>query len=630
MAKEPIPEQLVAEWHPTKNGDLHPDRFSSGSSRLVWWLGKCSHEWEAKIHRRALRGAGCPYCINKKVLQGFKDLATTHPQLAKEWHPVKNSISPTEILAGSNEMVWWLGECEHEWETRLFWRGKMNHGCPYCANQKVLQGFNDLSTTHPELVKEWHPSKNGKISPHEITAGSKQSYWWLGECGHEWKSQVSDRANRGTTCRKCGPNGIFISLQDKYPELLSKFHPTKNDSRLLSDISYGTTQSFWWLGDCGHEWEAKVSGNMLLCPVCRNRKIIPGYNDIATTFPEISLQWHPTKNGVHKPTEFSKGSKFRAWWVCEKGHEWSVQINDRTFYGLGCPQCSAKRYTSAPEKEIALYVESLGLQIECSTRKVIYPRELDIYIPEKKIAIEFNGLYWHSEESGKGKTYHHDKWKACRDKGIQLIQIWEDEWNRNPEQIKTMLAHKLGVTQQRRVFARNTLVFGVNKKLAEQFLNENHVQGYASGSYYVGLKDKETNEFVALIVLKKEPGTGGKVLNIIRYATAANVIGGFTKLLTFIERTHKPESFITFADHGVSDGSLYENNGFFADKELSPDYMYVVDGERKHKFGYRLKRFKNDPDLIWEEGLTERELAALNGLDRIWDAGKTRYRKIVK
>jgi len=104
------------------------------------------------------------------------------------------------------------------------------------------------------------------------------------------------------------------------------------------------------------------------------------------------------------------------------------------------------------------------------------------------------------------------------------------------------------------------------------------------------------------------------------------VMGGFTKLLAYAVKTYSPESFITFADHCISNGGLYEKNGFVADKELAPDYMYVAGGERKHKFGYRLKRFESDPELLWEQGLTERELAVLNELPRIWDAGKTRYR----
>ena len=259
-----------------------------------------------------------------------------------------------------------------------------------------------------------------------------------------------------------------------------------------------------------------------------------------------------------------------------------------------------------------------------SERSILDSLELDIYIPSKNIAIEYNGIYWHSELYRDSK-YHYNKWKACKDKGIQLIQIWEDEWNRNPEQIKRMLAHKLGASNERKVFARKTTIVELTKAEVEPFLNENHVQGYASGSYYLGLQDKETDELVSVLILKNEAKTDGKMLNIIRYATSANVIGGFTKLLSYATKTYQPDSYITFSDNCVSDGGLYENHGFIADKHLPPDYMYVVGNVRRHKFGYRLKRFKDDPALLWEEGLTERELADLNGLKRIWDAGKTRW-----
>lgn len=109
-----------------------------------------------------------------------------------------------------------------------------------------------------------------------------------------------------------------------------------------------------------------------------------------------------------------------------------------------------------------------------------------------------------------------------------------------------------------------------------------------------------------------------------------SVIGGFTKLLKHVEKTYSPESVITFSDNCVSDGGLYEKNGFVAVKELAPDYKYVVRGERVHKFRYRLKRFKNDGSLVFEEGRSERELAELNGLARIWDAGKTKWEKLLK
>lgn len=325
-----------------------------------------------------------------------------------------------------------------------------------------------------------------------------------------------------------------------------------------------------------------------------------------------------------------KGGRVRAWWICPEGHEYESGVKSR-IRGRGCPECWAQSYVSKAETEIYETIRSLlpeHTTVLKSDRKLLKGKELDIYVPDKKFAIEFNGLFWHTENAGKNAAYHHDKWLKAKQAGVQLVQVWEDDYRRNPELVKRMIAHKLGVSQERIVYARKTTVEELEKKEAEAFLNENHIQGYASGSHYVGLKDS-SGVVVSVLVLKKESNVYGDGLNIIRYATSCNVVGGFTKLLKYSERTYAPDFFITFADHCVSDGGLYENNGFVVDKILPPDYMYVVGGERKHKFGYRIKRFKADPNLLFEEGLTEKQLAELNGLERIWDAGKTRYVKYV-
>jgi hypothetical protein len=246
-----------------------------------------------------------------------------------------------------------------------------------------------------------------------------------------------------------------------------------------------------------------------------------------------------------------------------------------------------------------------------------------MWIPAHNVGIEFNGTYWHREKH-RGKDLHHNKYLAAKKAGIQLIQIWEDDWNQKQEVVKSVLSQKLGVAEE--VLAEETDVITVTKQQAEEFLNDNHLQGYASGIHYLGLVSKGDIETLrGVMVLDEEPGDG-KILNIIRYATSANVIGGFSKLLSYATKRFKPESFTAIADHCVSDGDLYEDNGFIAEQVLPPDYMYVVRNGRKPRSEYPLERFRDDPKLLREEGLTEIELADLNGLDRIWDAGKTRYR----
>lgn len=505
--------------------------------------------------------------------------------LAAQWHPEKNlPLTPNDVNAGSIRKVWWVGlECGHPWLQPV--RDKNDENiCLVCIGKRVLVGFNDLSSRFPNIAKDWH-DKN-ELSPTEYTAKSNKKVWWLGECGHEWEAQIS------------------------------------------------------------HRTEGKG------CPVCAGKKIVAGVNDFNSKFPELAKEWHPEKNLPLTPDAVSSGSHEKVWWVCEKNHEWEATLKHRTLMGrncpycagsvlagfndvslanrarknVGCPECAANSFISQGEQAINDFLVSHGVNVKQSERSLLKGIELDMYVPERNIAIEYNGLYWHSEKAGKDKTYHYNKWLAAKEAGIQLIQIWEDEWLSNPEQVKSMLLHKLGISSEEKIFGRKTLVKELDKKVVEAFLDSYHIQGFASGSYYLGLFEKKTEALVSVVVLKKEKEN---TLNIIRYATSKNVVGGFTKFIAFAEKKYVPSRFITFSDHCVSDGGLYKNNGFVADKELRPDYRYVVKGERKHKFGYRLKRFRNDPELQYIEGMTETQLAALNNLYRIWDAGKTRWVKEV-
>lgn len=493
----------------------------------------------------------------------FKPLTA---RVIARWHPTKNkTLNINTVSAGSNKKVWWLCPEGHDWEA-LVTSLTAGQDCPYCSGNRVWEGFNDLATTVPTLAAQWHPTKNS-ITPQEISSGSNKKVWWLCPSGHEWQAQVNNRKN-GSGCFQCSYTEGKRQLTVSTPK--------------------------------------------------------PNVDDFATLFQSIAAEWHPTKNGTYRPNMFKKGSDHRSWWECSVGHEWEAKIADRTHYQTGCPFCSLSIYVSKGEQQIVDFILSLKLKVEQSNRSILDGSEIDIWVAEKRIGIEFNGVYWHND-SRKTTKYHYNKWLIAKNKGIQLIQIWEDDWNRNSQLIKDMLAYKLGVSSLPKIFARKTSVVEMNKTEVQKFMEANHVQGFASGSYYLGLQDTENNNIVAVIILKNEAKTDGKSLNIIRYATSSNVVGGFTKLLTYAEKTLLPDRFVTFSDHTISDGGLYSNNGFTADKELPPDYMYVINSVRKHKFGYRVKRFKNDENLLWEEGLTESELAKLNNLNRIWDAGKTRW-----
>jgi len=563
----------------------------------------------------------------------------THPHLLQELDLERHSLEElSDVTPGSNKIFNWVCTKGHKWEAPVKSRASKNANCPFCSGNKFQAGYNDLQTTHPDLAKEWDQAKNFPMLANAVMATSAVSVWWICPSGHNWSSTVVNRSRHGKQCTICFARKKPIvsktrpksSFADKYPELVHYWDNEANSIH-LSEVPLNPDLRYFWTCEFGHTWINRMAtflkNKTNPCPFCNGSKPIPGVNDAGTLNPRLLLEWHPTKNTVPL-NELSPGSKERVWWHCAEGHEWNTYLYSRTSsVPSQCPECSVSKGTSYGESELLHYLqEELHLRVEHGNRSILKGQELDLFIPELSFAIEFNGIYWHTEEQGKHRYYHQDKWDKCRDQGIQLIQIWEDDWSKNAALIKAMISRKLNLSSSVVVYARKTKLHTLTTADARLFFEQNHLQGFAAGSYYLGLKDNDIT--VAAIALKKEQN--GDVLNIVRYATSVDVPGGFTKLLRQAEKLYSPSAFITFADHTVSDGGLYENNGFEVEKELKPDYSYVVNKKRVHKFNYRLKRFKNDSQLIWLEGLSEKQLATLNGISRIWDAGKTKYRLNVK
>lgn len=334
--------KLASEWHPTKNGNIRPSHVTVNSNKKVWWLCENGHEWEAVINSRN-QGAGCPYCSGLKAIVGYNDLETVNPRLALQWHPSKNGkLTPQNITANSNKKVWWQCEKGHEWETTVYDRNKGN-GCPVCSGHKALSGYNDLATVNPKLASEWHPTKNGKLTACDVTTGSDKKVWWKCSKGHEWEATISSRS-MGCGCPYCAGQKLIIGfndLQTVNPLLASEWHPIKNGNKTPTDVIPGSNKKVWWLGKCGHEWEAVISSRSAGrgCPYCASQKLLVGFNDLATRNPKLASEWHPTKNGSLTPKDVMPGTNKKVWWLCEKGHEWENSINVRNG-GNGCPYCA--------------------------------------------------------------------------------------------------------------------------------------------------------------------------------------------------------------------------------------------------------------------------------------------------
>jgi hypothetical protein len=194
--------EVAAEWHPTKNGESKPESFSAGSSVKVWW--KCrndpQHEWQALIHNRATKGKGCPYCGGTRA--GKNSISLLYPHLASEWHPTKNKFQPSEVSPGSRKYIWWRCSVnpEHEWQGYVFNRVRGDGNCPICA-----QSGKSFAEKYPEIAEEWHPSKNGDVSPNDIPQSSNKKFWWLCRVNpeHEWEATPQNRGLNRSGCPYC-------------------------------------------------------------------------------------------------------------------------------------------------------------------------------------------------------------------------------------------------------------------------------------------------------------------------------------------------------------------------------------------------------------------------------------------
>lgn len=195
--------ELASEWNYEKNGKITPFDVKVNSMKRVWWKCINGHEWEASIAARNNVGTNCPYCSNRKVLQGYNDLATIRPDLLKEWDYEKNnSLTPQMFTYGSNSKVWWKCDKGHSWQASIYTRYS-NHSCPYCSNKKVLRGFNDFQTKYPQIAKEFDIEKNNMF-PCEISPFSNKKVWWkCSKCGYEWQYSIAHRSNGYGKCPNC-------------------------------------------------------------------------------------------------------------------------------------------------------------------------------------------------------------------------------------------------------------------------------------------------------------------------------------------------------------------------------------------------------------------------------------------
>lgn len=406
--------ELVAEWS-EKNYPLTPDKITYGSNKIVWWKAACGHEWQTSVKARS-KGEGCPICSGARVIEGINDFATLKPELALEWSE-KNEIKPTEVSIGSHKKVIWKCKHGHEWKASVKSRTVNGTGCPYCSHNKVLEGFNDLATQLPEVAAEWS-ERNYPLKPTMVTAFANSKAWWkCRTCGNEWYTLISTRSG-GSKCPYCSGYTLlkgFNDLATTHPQLAEEW--SERNLPLTPDtVNEKSRKNVWWrCKTCGYEWKSVIHSRVkgASCPVCADRAVLPGYNDLATTDTHLLSEWDYDKNKNISPQNISRSSMRSVWWKCSLGHSWKAKIFERAIEGMGCRICEEEYLSVFPQLAVGYYARKKRLRVEINYDKAI-GIPLETYIPDEKLAIE---SFCQSEKMESLKKY------ICQRQGIKLVKV---------------------------------------------------------------------------------------------------------------------------------------------------------------------------------------------------------------
>lgn len=334
--------EVAAEWHPSKNAKS-PSEFTWGSNQKAWFQCHRGHEWETAINARTSNGSGCPFCAGNYVIPGETDLVTTHPEIAATWDIEKNEKRAEDFSAGSVIKAWWICEHGHSWRSAIYVR--KTKGCPVCAGRKIEPGFNDLESQRPELLSQWDYEAN-EIAPSAVSMNSHHQYWWKCKLGHSYRGSVTS-LKRGRGCAVCSSRQIVAGINDlssQHPSLAQEWS-TKN-SVTPEEVAVGSGKKAHWVCPQGHEYQSVISGRVkgAGCPVCDNKSVLAGYNDLASQRPDLVSRWHPTKN-VLGPDQVVVRSAKKYWWQCPEGHEWMSTPQNQAD-GHDCPTCGRFGYRS--------------------------------------------------------------------------------------------------------------------------------------------------------------------------------------------------------------------------------------------------------------------------------------------
>jgi very-short-patch-repair endonuclease len=366
------------------------------------------------------------------------------------------------------------------------------------------------------------------------------------------------------------------------------------------------------------------------CPECGKDNI---GNKHRTTLAE-AIAW--AQQGIGDQYDFSLNTEYTgnqydyAQYVCPK-HGLKQARWYSIWAGHGCDNCGAGSQQSKAETWLISFLEGKGLKVVPSAKGVLSGRHsLDLYLPDVKLAIEVNGVYWHSERAGKGKDYHITKTLECRDQGIQLLHLWDYELRTKRQQVLALIRSRLGLNNT--VGARNLELRAIDNHQARQFLNQYHLQGHVNCTEAWALYSTKRKQLAAVMTFGPSRFDRKHSWELLRFASVSGltVQGGASRLLKAFERNHPQQSLVSYADIRYSQGNVYRQLGFNFVHRSSPGYFYSKGSENGSDIVSRYKAQKHKlaswlPEF--DANLTEAANMSNNGYYRVWDCGNLVYTK---
>lgn len=570
------------------------------------------------------RGQGCPKCANenkcgeKNWLRFIEEAEIrfpghyTFPHIKDEY---KNSHSLITVKCNIDGNTFKKIACD-------FITSK-NGGCRVCYKESFCEYF-----TYDELKDK----TSHEIKPFDGTVERRDKITINCPIHGEYQVIVNTLLNGGGKCKGCSPMNTPEIVSYKL-EQFKRTNEEKYGNKFTIEFSefkgFGHPVTMT-CNECGYTFKRTPSSHMkgfVNCSKCASKTHGERVTKTNEEFVEQSKKIYGENAFDYSLCDYKKSNQ-KVTLICnECGRVFEIEANSHLSRGNGCPYHNRNR--SNDEVEIYEFIKSVySGTVEHGNRTVLKDNhELDIYIPDKKMAIEYDGVFWHNENN-KPKNYHLNKTTECDGMGIRLIHVFEDEW-KTPLKRKiweSMLKNMLGVSETK-VFARKCHVKPIDKRLCYDFLDENHLQGKCVSKIRIGLFHDD--ELVSVMTFGSPRhfigNKGNHEYELLRFCSKrnVNVVGAASKLFSFFVKTYSPKSIVSYADRRWSVGNLYDKLGFVLYNKSRPNYYYIINNERKNRFNFRksaLVRKYNCPD-----NMSEHEFCKSRGWYRIYDCGSLCY-----